>query len=380
MKLLILLGCKFMKIFSKCNTWLLQSAEDQDHKRFASLLHFWGVDINSQNQSGETSLHIAAKNKNKKMVEGLLSYPDIIDVNATDNNNSTPLHIVAADRNDTEIFPLIINHPAIDMEAPDNQERTPLHVASESGNIVLARSLIAKGVNINLLDKNRNAPLHTALKNNKEEIAKLLLDQPDIDVNLRGNDLNTPLHIAIRESCSAINWLLKKRADVNLCNKDGDTPLHIAVKGDYLEVIQQLAKENADLNLGNEEGNRALDIALRGKNQAVAKFLLDQPGIKASPEDWDNYVQLQREAFKSVQDKITESSLKKGSTKYPKAVKFKSTTELIQIKPAITKKLYPELRDSINEYINEDGLNPSSSQDDFGIKLLGGSDAFSAPL
>lgn len=361
------------------NKWLLQSVEDQDYKWFVSLISVYGVDINYSDNLKQTALHIAAKNKNKKMVECLLSYPNIIKVNATDNNNSTPLHILAADRNDNEIFPLIITHPQIDIEALDNQARTPLHVAAESGNIELARYLIAKGVNINLLDKNRDAPLHIALKNNKEEIAKLLLDQPDIEVNLHGNDLDTGLHIAVRGSCAAINWLLEKSADVNLCNKDGDTPVHIAVKEGYLAVIQQLTKAETDLNLGNEDGNRALDIALKEKKLEVANFLLSQPSIKASSEDRDNYAQLRKEVIKPVQDEISAPSLKKGSTKYPKLVKFKSVIAFPKIQP-VTKKIFPELRDSINDSLNDDGFNQSTHPNDLGIKLLGDADISSAPL
>ena len=349
-KFLILLWCKFMKILGKFNAWLLQAAEDQDQKRFAALLHFKGVDINTQNHLGETSLHIAAKHKNKHMVEGLLHYHDIININATDNNNSTPLHIIAADRNDTEIFHLICKNPRREIEIQDNQGRAPLHIASESGNVQFARLLIEQGANINLPDNDRNAPLHIALKNDKEEIANLLLEQPDINVNLKGNDLDTGLHIAVRKSCAAINWLLQKGADVNLCNKDGDTPVHIAAKEGYIEVIKQLTKENADLTLSNEAGNRAFDVALKGNKLAIAKFLLDKLGNNASLEDLDNYAQLQSEAIKPAGCvKISESSLNKGSTKYPKLVKFKSTTELIQNK-TITPKLFPELRDSTDEF------------------------------
>lgn len=365
------------------NKWLLQSAEEEDYKWFVSLIKFWGVNINFTNEAKETPLHIAIKNKNIPMIKCLLNYSNIIDINAYDINNNTPLHIIAADRNDTEIFPLIINHPTIEIEAPNKRNEMPLHIAAQSGNAKLVKSLIEKGVNINLCDDERNTSLLIALIHDKGEVAKLLLTQPDIYVDWRGNNLDTALHIALRRGDpEMVDLLLAKKADLNLANKDGDTPLHIAVKEDYLEVIKRLIKAEANLNVSNEDGNTPLAIALQTKKLAVAKFLLAQPRITISPEDQNNYNQLQKEAIKPVlEEKINEKVCQPGGAKYPKMVKFKSVIKFPEIKqPALPKKLYPELRDSINESLNEAALNQAPYQDDFDIKLLGSSDSFSAPL
>ena len=54
--------------------------------------------VSSKNRDGETPLHLAAENGDKKMVELLLA--NQADVNATDGTGDTPLHLAVSYHHD----------------------------------------------------------------------------------------------------------------------------------------------------------------------------------------------------------------------------------------------------------------------------------------
>ncbi|MBL0262861.1 MAG: ankyrin repeat domain-containing protein [Leptospiraceae bacterium] len=161
--------------------------------------------------------------------------------------------------------------------------QTPLHVATNQGDIELARTLIAKGADVNAVTNFWHTPLHYAVNRGGYEIAKLLLDS-GAKVNALSNFDYTPLHYAANHGKVRVaELLIDKGAALNIQNTFGHTPLHCTANhpkiqsdcdncknGRYIfcggvhgrtEIARMLVDKGAKLNLEDGDGNTALEIA-----------------------------------------------------------------------------------------------------------------------
>ena len=224
------------------------------HATMVQLLLKAGADANECNNFGETSLHIASKNKtspiDRSIVKLLIDNGANINVlnnagqKAADHKDS-PLHDAAAQGDAKEIAKILKNKN--DMNVRNIYGRTPLFDAVSFYGIesTIIRSLIASGADVTIADATENTPLHESV--------------------LVGN-------------ISILRLLLNAGAQVNKQNILGDTALHCAVKAGYRKafrsytaIVKVLIDSGADLSLKNNEGKIAADYA---KLDSIKKFFI----------------------------------------------------------------------------------------------------------
>lgn len=156
--------------------------------------------------------------------------------------------------------------PATEAAAPDqvvSQQRLDDWLAhgadldAELGNAVLAfdaervKFLLAKGANVNRLDDNGYAPLHTAARSRNSDLVELLL-RHKADPDLPDGDGMTPLvHAIMRNHVPSIEALLKAGADIERPTRQGYTPLEVAIGEDQLFAARALIDGGADVNAAN---------------------------------------------------------------------------------------------------------------------------------
>ena len=105
-----------------------------------------------------------------------------------------------------KIAKLLINFENIDLESQTEHGMNPLLLASNYNQIEVAKLLIEKGANVNVVSNfDHTTPLHHAVYNKNYDIVKLLIKEPQIDVNIcsfgRGYmGLITPLFWAVRQA------------------------------------------------------------------------------------------------------------------------------------------------------------------------------------
>ena len=155
---------------------------------------------------------------------GAVKFPDLpevkwlidegVDVNAEDQNGNTPLR-VAASEGRVAIAKLLISNGA-DVTLQNWYGRTPLHEAvTWYGQVGVAELLLANGADVNARDSNGATPLHAAVTRGDVVSIKFLL-MNGASVNSRDGDSETPLHTAIRNSQAAVvDLLLTHGADAN---------------------------------------------------------------------------------------------------------------------------------------------------------------------
>ncbi|WP_264705088.1 ankyrin repeat domain-containing protein [Wolbachia endosymbiont (group A) of Gymnosoma rotundatum] len=262
-----------------------------------------GANVNAQNDTRETPLHVAAKKGHKDVVEALLNVNGI-NVNAQDKYDSTPLHRAAKEVHKDVVEALLDKGANVDAE--DENGDTPFDLttnqdiqtllqntdelleAAKSGNINEVNRLISEGASVNATDQNGNTPLHWAAKNGHEEVVESLLGKEGIDVNAQDRDNNTPLHwAAVKGHKEVLEALLEKdEIDVNAQDKDNRTPLHWATGRDNVEVVNVLIIKGADVNAQDKDNRTPLHFAAQNNNKEIVDALI-KAGADVNIKDED---------------------------------------------------------------------------------------------
>ena len=125
-----------------------------------------------------------------------------------------------------------------------NNGQYPIHLAASFGYYDVVKYFIYDGVDINILDKIKNTPLHYASENGQESVVKLLLNLGcDIKTNINGD---TPLHLAIKnDKYKIVELLIKKNMNLTKQNNFGLSPIHLSLLKDNKRIISLLKNYGA---------------------------------------------------------------------------------------------------------------------------------------
>ena len=161
----------------------LRNASLKGHAGMVKILLCRGAAINSQGETKQTALHIAAALGNTAAIAVLLEHGPNVD--ARDIDELTALHYVCSIGNE-EIAKLLLDYRA-DIEAiSDPNNMTPLQVAASLGSAQLVKLLLDRGANINALGNPGQSALQWAVVFGHKSVLEILLDHKP-NVNMRNN-------------------------------------------------------------------------------------------------------------------------------------------------------------------------------------------------
>ncbi len=170
-----------------------------------------GIDVNIQNNRGNTALMLAAHAGHVEIVRELLAAPGI-EVNKQDNNGNTAL-MEAAYGGDAGIVQQLLKAPGIDVNKQDSNGITALMEAAYGGHVEIVRELLADGA----------------------------------EVNKQNNSGVTALMVAARWGHAGIvRELLADGAEVNKQNNSGVTALMLAAQWGHADIVRLLLEAGAD--------------------------------------------------------------------------------------------------------------------------------------
>ncbi len=272
--------------------------------------------VNRTDERERTLLHVAAANGHVEVCTALTKAG--AEVNAEDEDSETPLHS-AIRQNQLAAASFLLGRGA-DTERRNEYGRTPLLlVARETGNIEMARLLVAGGADVQAGDRNGSVPLELAAWRGFRGLVNLFLDEgaglPDAgtweaqslvmlsaehglerlfvlladsgaDLTMRNDNGGSLLHSSsLGGSALIVARLLEMGFDVNAEDRYGRVPLHYAAEMGREDVAQTLLDRGADIDARSLSGVSPYNTAETVGREAMARFLA-AAGASTEPREF----------------------------------------------------------------------------------------------
>jgi ankyrin repeat protein len=229
--------------------------------------------IELQDEKGLRALHVAAAYGQQDCLEALLRAGGICD--AVDKVGATPLVWVLANDNVACAEDLIKAGANINWRGGPKQ-LTFMHDAAYNGAHNSVKLLLAKGLAVDVVDKDGVTPLAYALAKDKVTCAEELI-KAGAHINWRGGPKQqTLLHAAAAKGAhNSVKLLLAKGLAVDAVDKDRLTTLCYALARDKVACAEELIKAGARLDWRGQkkQGTLLHDAAYNGALNSV-KFLI----------------------------------------------------------------------------------------------------------
>jgi len=202
----------------------------------------------------------------------------------------TGLHCVAY-MGITEIAIAMVNMKVWDLNGRDSKGATPLIWALKSGNPTLAKLLLEQGdLDPNLSDELGLTPLAHAAKGGHQDVLELLLQRGNVNSDPSDNYGHTPLSYAARSGHEGIVKILLERGDVNSdsSNEYGRTLLSYAAESGH-EGIVKILLERGDVNSDSsgKYGRTPLSYAAQFGCEGIVKILLERSDVDPDSSDYE---------------------------------------------------------------------------------------------
>ena len=240
-------------------TPLIIGAETGQEGVVELLLHS-GAPLHLCDASNRSALERALENGHLKVLQILLQQ-SIVDVNGITKRGSSLLHLAAELGDEMRVTFLLSMSAQVDVLNPNGE--TPLHWACSLGHLAAVRALVQYGANTMLHEKVQGlTPLHAACgsRGNPAVLALLIQrcemmgwhNQPQ-KCNLLDANKNTPLHTSAKLARHALKYvpiLLEHGANPSLQNGKGQTVLHLLAERAVREMQEISAVQGGSPRIG----------------------------------------------------------------------------------------------------------------------------------
>ena len=218
----------------KVGKTVLLSAVEKGHEKFVRLLLECGANVDAQDKFRETVLLSAVAEGCSIIIDHVLKHcPDV-------NNKSNRSALTVAVHGDGIWYGKIIENLlqyCFTVKPEDVNNFELLHAAAEKGYLKIVEELLKYGTDVNVLCsatyEKGYLPLHVAIKNKQEEVAKLLKSYGS-DVNAQDGYEKPPMFYAAHNADFKITkLLLSNKANV----KNNPELLNVAVMKECREIV-----------------------------------------------------------------------------------------------------------------------------------------------
>uniref|UniRef100_A0A670YPR3 Ankyrin repeat domain 55 n=1 Tax=Pseudonaja textilis TaxID=8673 RepID=A0A670YPR3_PSETE len=282
------------------------------------LLLKMGANINTQDARGRTSLSLATY---LGWLEGCVSLlRNGARQNIPDKNGRLPLHAATADPNVRLLSVLLQQSDLSEINHQDNEGMTPLHWAAFHNQPQHVQTLLHKGSDPTLVDKDFKTVFHWAVQSGNRTLCSIILNHhqgPSI-INYDDENGKTCIHVAAAAGYSDVISELAKIPECNLQALDVDdrTPLHWAAaagKADCVKTLLQLGVESSPRDI-NE--NTPLSYAIYCGHTACIALLsqANRPELLHHISSQNNKLSKKEGRFSTL-NQIFSSKKKKGDWK-----------------------------------------------------------------
>ena len=237
---------------------LFDAVQSNDINLVKELLTKNPKEINSRDNFYRTPL-MYATDKSLEIVEYLINTGAFL--NTQDNSGNSTL-MLASEQGYTKLVALILTHP-IQVNSENKLGFSALHLATKNGHTKIVELLIQHRVNIDNPMPNRLPPIFEAVAKGYTAILSLFLAKgADVIVTVPITKTSLLSIASALGNTSTVQLLLEKGADPNLANKLGVTPIFLSISKQHTDITKLLIAYKADLTIKTKEGVGLEDIVL----------------------------------------------------------------------------------------------------------------------
>lgn len=224
-----------------------------------------GIDVDAKNYNGQTAFRLSLA-RNLCSAKIIASYTK--EINYTNEDGQNIIHIMMKNAD--------FDHNCIN-------------------------TLLGKGVDINVIDKNGQTPIHIAARSAHVPKRMFFTLAYMVDVNARDNDGNTVLHIAAqsRDNNDFCKELIRLGASVNQKGLFDYVPVQVAAVNKNLELLRLLQDMKVDFTIRTSTGDTLLHLLCSRKKKtpnsrdvAIMVELLIRNGCEVNDRDDCNQTSL----------------------------------------------------------------------------------------
>jgi ankyrin repeat protein len=249
----------------------------------AKLLLSKGLPINAMDDYGATPLFYAIIYENSRVEKLFRNNRGRLIINDKDEEEASyksMLHLVA-EMGDKKLAKTLMDK-GMNINIPDEEGLTPLHYAVIYNQIDVAEVFIKSKSNLDFGDDEGKTPLHHASLYGRDYLAEMLIEE-GANINHKNLYEKTPLHyVGLYGNTNLTELLLEKGADINSVDRYGATPLLYAEIYRAEGISDKLIQAGADMfvqgvNLFYDgEGLSPLHLSIRYDNYEIAKMLIEK--------------------------------------------------------------------------------------------------------
>jgi len=141
------------------------------------------VDINAQNDEGNSALHLAAMNNLPEMVTHLLQHN--VNTSLKNKDGNSVFHL-AVHKNLSDVFEILLSYKGENLknlDVQDNNGNTALHLMACAGQVDSCSLLVAQGADVNVKNQSGNTALDEVIRQKEKGFVARLGDSTSLSKN-----------------------------------------------------------------------------------------------------------------------------------------------------------------------------------------------------
>ncbi|XP_074494302.1 uncharacterized protein ankdd1b [Sebastes fasciatus] len=228
-------------------------------------------ELDKDDQSGHRPFALAAEHGCVEMMD-MLIMPYNMGTMKPNKSGDTPLHLAARNGHLDAIQSLLQSFDTRDEVNMDGE--TALYQAADNGEEECVLTLLEAGCDPNILTTANCSALHPVSERGDTCLVQLLLDY-EANTDFQNQHLEAPIHLAVKNNhIPVIHSLLRAGCNVNVTDKRSQTAMHLAAEVARIEVVEMLLKAGLDPTLQDKQGKTALGVAVRADEAIIVDMII----------------------------------------------------------------------------------------------------------
>lgn len=277
-------------------------------------LYKYNIDLEAEDEDGNTALILATKNNHLKTIKFLLDRE--VNINTYNNKKEYPITI-ASKNNNIEIIKELFHNDA-SIEVKDEDGLTPLAITALNGCLEAAEVLLKFNANPKA-KVDGFSPIMLASYSGHLNVIKLFLEYKQ-GIESLTDDGQSILSIASMQGHDVlVKYFIRNNANILSQDDKGYSPILYAAQNNHIKVIKTLLETGVSIESKDHRGVSLLSVAIMNNHEDIVDFLINE-GADINSQDNDGRTPLIYASIYANKSIINNLLQPKDSPLYKKVV------------------------------------------------------------